>query len=504
MNPEENINTNPQIKDGALRAFRLVNQRNKKKSMKRIYITFLIFCCTLKVFGKSYPDSVVTKYNSFSTQKEKEEYLFNYMEHLLYAKNIKHVNELSEAFSKQKEQVGADFTMLLVCRKLSGQGELNYVEALNRALPILHRFEERNDTLGMAYSLLSISYCYGYSRNYEQAIVYLKKSLLLANHLGKPKLLVQIHNDIGSYYSSISMPDSGLVYGHKAVALASKLKARINMPYVLSTVAENYIANKDYDLALPFLRRAIVYAIEDSNKLAQGFLYNDYTLAFIGTANYDSAFYYVRKAINVYTAADSKAGLSQSYKYLSDCFEKTNQIDSSNKYFRLSVVAEESLYKAEKTKLLESMTFTEQLRRQELENERAKSAEEREHTIQYALIAVGIISFLILFLLLSRSMITNTRVITFLSVLALLIVFEFLNLLLHPFLERVTNHSPLLMLLALVCIAALLIPLHHKLEKWTTNKLVEKNKAIRLMNAKKTIEQLEKNIANPNQDSTNA
>jgi hypothetical protein len=76
-------------------------------------------------------------------------------------------------------------------------------------------------------------------------------------------------------------------------------------------------------------------------------------------------------------------------------------------------------------------------------------------------------------------------------VISLLLVFEFLNLLLHPFLEIVTHHSPILMLLALVCIAALLVPLHHRLEKWATTKLVEKNKKIRLAAAKKTIEQLD-------------
>ena len=38
----------------------------------------------------------------------------------------------------------------------------------------------------------------------------------------------------------------------------------------------------------------------------------------------------------------------------------------------------------------------------------------------------------------------------------------------------------MLMLLALVFIAALLVPLHHKLEHWATTKLVEKNKQIRL------------------------
>lgn len=108
------------------------------------------------------------------------------------------------------------------------------------------------------------------------------------------------------------------------------------------------------------------------------------------------------------------------------------------------------------------------------------------------MIAFGIVSIIIIFLLLSRSFITNTKLLDYFSVIALLIVFDFFNLLLHPFLENVTHHSPILMLLALVLIAALLVPLHHGLEKWATHTLVEKNKAIRLAEAKKTIEKLEK------------
>ncbi|MBL0007083.1 MAG: hypothetical protein IPP25_07825 [Saprospiraceae bacterium] len=72
----------------------------------------------------------------------------------------------------------------------------------------------------------------------------------------------------------------------------------------------------------------------------------------------------------------------------------------------------------------------------------------------------------------------------------MLMVFEFLNLVLHPFLGNITNHTPALMLLGLVCIAGLLVPLHHKLEKWATEKLVEKNKRVRLEMARKTIEKL--------------
>ena len=126
-----------------------------------------------------------------------------------------------------------------------------------------------------------------------------------------------------------------------------------------------------------------------------------------------------------------------------------------------------------------------------------KIASQRKQNIQYALLGLGIITFVILFLALSRRHITNTKLIQFLGVVALLVVFEFLNLLLHPFLERITHHSPILMLLALVGIAALLVPLHHYLQKIVTHKLVEKNKTIRLASAKKTIrllseEELEK------------
>jgi hypothetical protein len=70
-------------------------------------------------------------------------------------------------------------------------------------------------------------------------------------------------------------------------------------------------------------------------------------------------------------------------------------------------------------------------------------------------------------------------------------VFEFINLLVHAYLEELTNHAQVLVLLMLVGIAALLIPLHHRLEKWAIVKLIEKNKRVRLAAAKLTIEKLE-------------
>jgi hypothetical protein len=43
------------------------------------------------------------------------------------------------------------------------------------------------------------------------------------------------------------------------------------------------------------------------------------------------------------------------------------------------------------------------------------------------------------------------------------------------------------MFLILIFIAALIVPTHHRLERWMIDRLVQKNKMIRLAEAKKTI-----------------
>lgn len=176
--------------------------------------------------------------------------------------------------------------------------------------------------------------------------------------------------------------------------------------------------------------------------------------------------------------------------FLTTIYENKSQADSAFYYSRVESAMKDSIFNQDNLNKIQSLAFSEQLRTIEEESKRAAAREERKQNIQYALLALGVVSFIILFLLLSRRVITNTKVIGFLGVLALLIIFEFLNLLLHPFLERITHHSPVLMLLALVCIAALLVPLHHRLEKWAIHKLVEKNKQVRLGAAKRTIEKL--------------
>jgi hypothetical protein len=91
-------------------------------------------------------------------------------------------------------------------------------------------------------------------------------------------------------------------------------------------------------------------------------------------------------------------------------------------------------------------------------------------------IATVIISVLLAFLLLRKKK-TNAKTVEVLGVIGLLMLFEFVSLILHPYIEDITHHTPVMMMLLLVGIAAVLVPFHHYLEKLVKRKLAHKIKA---------------------------
>lgn len=459
----------------------------------------LLFCLFLFIgFRMSYSQSMSpelqVKYRTTKTDHEKGNVLFHYFSSLSDkdSNTTNNILSLLSWFRKQKDEVGLNYTNLWLSRILYVKGD--YPGSLNLAFSVLPGFEKRQDSLGISRSYSIISGAYFDSKNYEQAAEYAKKEINLLT-TGDQATLSRAYNGIGCIYGEGGLPDSGMVYAQKAVTLDAAMKNDQQLALSTSTLGENYIAAGEYDIALPFLRRSSDFY--SSKRATHGrrldaYLKNDFAQVFLATKHFDSANYYARKALAVSVPADIKDQNMRSYEYLYKSFEQTNQQDSVNKYYRLAMTMKDSIYDLEKIKAIQALGFREELRLQEKEAEKIKAEEERQTNIQYALMALGIVSLIILFLLLSRSFITNTKVLDYFSIIALLIVFEFFNLLLHPYLESITHHSPVLMLLALVLIAALLVPLHHRLEKWATHTLVEKNKAIRLAEAKKTIEKLEK------------
>ncbi|MEP6674758.1 MAG: hypothetical protein ABJA78_06375 [Ferruginibacter sp.] len=303
-------------------------------------------------------------------------------------------------------------------------------------------------------------------------------------------MLVQYQRNMSQYYLYAGQPDSALHYSQAALETSHRIKSTSFEQGALYLSAECYAQLGDREIAAIYFKKA--YVLCDSIMLTSSKLpfFAAYTGFLLSGHKTNEAYQEARKVFDL-AAADNNDNMKLAAdSLLKQVFDSMHNVDSAYYYLKMESKVAASIFSRNNINRVQSLAFNEQLRQIEDKAQLAETAQQRKENIQYVLIALGIITLLILYLLLSRSFITNTRLIEFFGIIGLLIVFEFLNLLLHPFLETVTHHTPVLMLLALVCIAALLVPLHHKLEKWATHKLVEKNKKIRLAAAKKTIAQL--------------
>lgn len=366
----------------------------------------------------------------------------------------------------------------------------NPIKALDYHHKAVAAAEKTNNMSVLAFAENQTGHIYRDREEYDKAAKIYLSSAAHADKGNNETIKAWGPSNLGAVYLATNNLDSSLMYSQRAYEIYVRLKIISNNGFVFSNLGGVHSKMGNTQLAVSYFNMGINQNRSSSNIRYLNMLYSALAEHYQRFNQTDSSVFYAKKAIAVVNNTSFFYLSSKPAQLLTDIYEKTN-CDSTLKYAKVLKTASDSLTSSKTNQQILLMTFEEDLRQQEAAAEKIKEQQQRKQNIQYALLALGIITLLILYLLLSRSFITNTKLIEFFGVVALLIVFEFLNLLLHPFLERITNHSPVLMLLALVCIAALLVPLHHRVEKWATAKLVEKNKQIRLAAAKKTIEQLE-------------
>lgn len=342
----------------------------------------------------------------------------------------------------------------------------------------LHLAEERKLNKFMVTILNNIGGEYEDLNNFGEAIKYTRRSAKVMAEV-EDKGVMPIYNNWHMAFDNYNLgkPDSALLYLPVAQKLNLDPKGRIRDPYIQAHIywvyglAYDQLKNKE--LARQWYTKAVNYS--DTVKLATPLCLslNSYSDFLYNNGEYRQARELATKALKEALRTSFLIEVIKSASVLSKVYNKLNMPDSSNHYYQLKDTYQERVFNQQRISRLQDMTFTEQIRQQEEQARLLELEEQRKHNLQYAGIAIAIISFIVVFLLVSRSSIANPRVIEFLGVVGLLILFEFVNLLLHPVIGHYTHESPLLMLFFMVCIAALLVPLHHKIEKWMKQKLVK-------------------------------
>ena len=367
----------------------------------------------------------------------------------------------------------------------------NYQKTLRLYLDFLKLCEEKNSLAVTARVLQLISELYIKLEDYPQVIAYSKRNMpiIIESAIGYGWLPGNLYG-IGISYIHLHESDSALAYFQRGFALVSQNRSPqthdewFDKFLIGLGMANQQLGNAD--IAMAYFDKAIRNAKEYPNEalyfayMQKGALLHCLNQLDSSAANYMEALQQISGNFNDRVLI---------YKALANIYLGKDPAKSAN-YFELEQNIRDSLFASDKLNAIQTLTYNEQDRQRELANTRRAEKEEHKKNIENVSITIGIIGFLLLFLLLSRTVFVSEKWIRFLGIVGLLVLFEFINLLLHPMVEEFTHHSSIYMLLILVSIAALLVPFHHRIEKWVTSKMVEKNRRLRLSAAKKTIEQL--------------
>ncbi|MBS1597519.1 MAG: tetratricopeptide repeat protein [Bacteroidetes bacterium] len=350
----------------------------------------------------------------------------------------------------------------------------DYSHALNAAIDALRIYEKLGNKEDIANAYRAMASIFRDQGDYDNAILYSYKCKELAENIYP----ATIYTIIGSIYEKFDHYDSAMRYMNAANEKDISVNGKNSYGYIPYILGNIYAKKANYDTAIECYKKAATLTAEQKMYKDLMEIYNGMAKLYRNTGKLDSSIYYAEKTLETGRATPFLLGMLTTSSLLTEIYKSKKNNDSTIKYLELNAALKDTLFNQEKSRHFQYIAFTEQMREQELEEERLKQAETRKHNLQLAGIAAFIPIFFLIILALSRKKI-KSWVIEMMGIIGLLLLFEFISLLLHPKLEAITNETPILMILALTAIAGVLVPMHHRLEKWFKKKLMMRNTVVK-------------------------
>lgn len=369
-------------------------------------------------------------------------------------------------------EFGKEFTLVRMGVIMSESGNnLLALEIIFEALKIAEK--SRDPYLFIIYS--TIGSIYNRLENYKESISYhslaakFKENSRFTNFAGA-------YSNLADAYLKDKQLDSALKYQNKAFELATNnhderwlVYSMCNLGNIHSRLNNIMIANAYYKAAIgmPYLKNRDNAEINNINSE----IYLGLATNYIELGNYDSTNFFATYALDYALKANDLQKSLQSALLRKEYFKYKKNNDSLIWYQDVIIGFKDSLYNLEKLRKVEGLRIAEIYRQEELKVQQKKDMEYRNRNIQLGLIAVFIPLFAAFVFFLSKKKKKNNKIIILLGISSLLMLFEFISLLIHPSVEKITNHNAILMYIILLAIAFILVPLHHRLEKFVKRKL---------------------------------
>jgi signal transduction histidine kinase len=246
---------------------------------------------------------------------------------------------------------------------------------------------------GLYFDLATL---YEHTRESEKEFAYLSKGEKVGIENHDEAALVEINLQFGSYYLSHHQIDSAVARLQKSVDFAEQSGFQFFEGDALDSMGNAFVIKGNYPAAKNSYLRSVQVNREQPNYPGLTKTYLCMAALFIKQNNIDSGLDYAKKGLALTKITNDLSDKATVYSFLSTVFKMKNNIDSAFIYQEMALAARDSLNNAEKQRQFENIGFNEQLRVQQLEEE--KVAIHNKIRIYSMLAGLGAVLFIALIL----------------------------------------------------------------------------------------------------------
>ena len=137
------------------------------------------------------------------------------------------------------------------------------------------------------------------SAQFDEALIYLEKSLVIDKQLGNLLEEGRVLNNISQIYDEKGNYEKALNYLEQSLIIKEQIQDLSGKGTTLNNIGQIYTAKGDYDIALNYLERGLLLQLQIDSRLGEGTILNNIGQIYTFKGDYDTALSYLEKALAI-------------------------------------------------------------------------------------------------------------------------------------------------------------------------------------------------------------
>jgi signal transduction histidine kinase len=367
--------------------------------MRKIIITTFLMCLTLLVQAQSKRiDSLKQVLAKKTEDSNRVKTLINLSGAYVYSKNDTSLALAREALALARKinfKRGEVLSIINITTVFNQLG--NYSGSLELLFEALKVAEDIKNKVLESSVVSTLADTYFYSGDISRSIQYSYRAIQINKELGRLDAMNLAMGNLGDTYEKTDRLDSALILTKAVYDYKVKSAFPSQMGIVLSNLGNIYKKMNLPDSAMYFYKLSNSYLKDEGIEYALTESYRGMAELFMKKGLTDSSLYYAKQSFNIAQTNGLTEELMKASIFLADYYKSENNVDSAYAYLLLATAAKDSLYNQQKAHEIQSLSFGETIRQQQIEEEKERSKIQlRQNALLGSMATLLIVAFLLL------------------------------------------------------------------------------------------------------------